>query len=216
MNRSRGPSLTGLAMGVWGWVLLFVGAVPSYGVATGQFSIRGSVIITATSTDFHPAGTGTGTFLVEALAPPSGSFAVLGNTTGLVADFTMATAPVGAPFTLNNFIVFAAAPTLQLHLTFINPGVFSSAQCGLAAAAGQTCTPAGSAFNLVNTTATSSVLSFTMAGTATDGTLPTSTFQGTLTTQFTGMSFQQVLATLAGGGSVSGAYSADFLASVPP
>jgi len=176
---------------------------------TGHLTTFGGVSFTSTTTDFLPAGGGTGTFVVVG-ATLTGSFVPLVATSGLVKDLSSASNPVNMAFTLADFLTFAAAPNLHFTLTFIDPGVFTSANCGAAPAAGQTCTPVGSAYNFTNTTSTSSVLSFTVRGTVPNIiTGETSDFVGTFTMSFLA-NYQTILATLNAGGTVTSSYTANF------
>jgi hypothetical protein len=201
-------------LGIWGVLIVSAASLHATPIV-GRLSIRGTVTLAATTIDFLPVGTGTGAFLIDP-STQSGSFLPFPGGAGAVKDLSSVAQPVGVPFLLVNFLVIAADPGTAINLTFINPGVFPSASCGLAAAVGQTCTPAGSPFNFVNTAAGGSVVSFTMLGTVVNG-ADTTAFVGTLTTQFSDMTYQAVLATIAGGGSVSAAYSADFdTTALPP
>jgi hypothetical protein len=103
-----------------------------------------------------------------------------------------------------------SVPGLSFRLEFIEPGVFTSDACMDAAAGGQTCTPfVGSPFNLVNTTAGSSTVSLVVRGTAFDAT-GGGPFIGVFTSQFSNLSFQDMLTTLADEDSVNASYSANF------
>jgi hypothetical protein len=173
---------------------------------TGKLSIRGTLRLTGsapTIVDFLPAGGGVGTFLVDPLTQ-TGFFAALANTTGSVRDLSS----VSGSVTLTNFLALAASPSTTFTLTSVDAGIFSAAPCGAPPAPGQTCTLPGSAFNLANT-GVGSTLSFTLRGNALIGAV-TSPFVGTVTTQFSGLPYQSVLATLATGGSLEASYSADF------
>jgi hypothetical protein len=170
-----------------------------------------SLAIGATSFDFLPAGTGTGSFSIG--AGSTGIFGPLPGTSGTIKDLNLT-----APAPLAQFMTFAAQPTLQVDLTSIPNGVGFLPNCFSPAAAGQTCTPVfpglisglnptgTSPLNLVNTR-TGSTASFSVTGTSllSGAAAPVT---ATFTTQFAGQSYQNVLATLAGGGSVSGSYSA--------
>ena len=195
-----------------GWLLAGLLGAPAAAVPiVGQLSLVGSVRFDADDIDFLPAGGGSGSFLGS--DPTDGYFAGLSGTSGLALDLNSAVHPVGVPFSLVSFLAFAVAPTLTFELEFIQPGTFGSAQCGLAAAAGQVCTPAASSpFNFVNIPAgsdISSILSFSVLGTVTDG-ANAGTFTGVYTAQFAGLSYQEVLATIASGGSLTASYSANF------
>jgi hypothetical protein len=190
---------------------------------TGELNIAGSVAVSGTLIDWLPSGTGVGTFSVDPFTQ-SGSFGALAGTTGSSRDLNSGTDPVGVPynpgpvFTVPAFLTFAADPNILFHLQYIFPGVYSSADCGLAAAAGQTCTPfAGSPFNLSNTTATSSTATFQVSGVIQNtATNEFSNFTGTYSTQFVNQNFQQLLAIIGAGGSVQATYSANFIATVVP
>lgn len=164
--------------------------------------------------DFLPTGTGVGTFGVDPFTQ-SGSFTTVAGTAGTIKDLNLAVQPVGVPFTLTDWMVFAANPNITFTLQLIPAGVFTSAGCSGPAMAGQNCTPVvpgGSPFNLTNTSATSSVVSFKTDGTVTNrATSEVSNFDGTFSTQFTNQNLQQLLATVGGGGSVQATYSANFI-----
>lgn len=173
---------------------------------TGILQIGGAVNVTGTALDFlPPTGPPSGLFTVT--LGSTGTFVPLTNTTGAILDVTGTPGATSVP----GFLTFAANPTIRFNLTFINPGIFSSAGCFAAPAPGQTCTPPGSIYNLVNTTATSSTASANVLGifvnTATGETTP---YQGVFTTQFSNMNYQQVLATISAGGTISASYSANF------
>lgn len=172
---------------------------------TGIVQISGAVNVTGTTIDFlPPTGPPSGSFTVT--LGSTGTFLPLTNTTGAILDVTGAAGPTNVP----NFLTFAAAPGLRLNLTFISPGVFSSAQCAAPPAPGQTCTPVGSIYNLSNTSATSSTASVFVQGTFVSPTGETTPYQGVFTTQFSNMNYQQVLATITAGGTINASYSANF------
>jgi len=119
---------------------------------------------------------------------------------------------------LTNFIVFTpeavppGGPQISITLTRVLAGTFSSANCDPfgVVAAGQTCTPVGSAFNLQNQTTTTSSATFTLLGNAVDGVSgDTAPVQLVFSSQFT-VPYQQLLQALlsnGGTGNYSGAYS---------
>lgn len=194
--------------------------VPQAAVAApifGTLNITGSVAVGATTIDWYPLGTGVGTFAVEPTS--TGTFAPLGGTTGTAKDLDVTVQPVGSPFTLMNFLTFSANPALHFDLMFIDPGVYSAVDCGAPAAPGQTCTPLmpppKSPFNLANTNA-GSTASFVVRGQVSDGTGAASNFVGTYTTQFTGLSYQDLLGTISRGGTVNTSYSANFVVTAIP
>ena len=158
---------------------------------------------------------GCGTFNVG--TPTTGDFVpLIGFTDGQARNLTTADQPsgVGAPppapgglpasgfNTLNpnplqpegevlaGFLTFAgsALPNAVFDLSYVDPGAFGVAQCGLAPAPGQTCTLPGTPFMFTNTGGNNSTVSFTVEGFVRNTLTPLdglSTFTGTYTTQFT-------------------------------
>ncbi|HET9216373.1 MAG TPA: hypothetical protein VFR18_05315 [Terriglobia bacterium] len=219
---------------------VFALATPSLAIpVSGSLSIGGSSAeVGATFLNFVcnnaltascPAGYGN--FVVS--APVSGSFVPYNGDTGFIRNLSQATAPINQTFSLPNFVIFDPAgtvvpPDIALDLTFIFTGVGGQAQCGLAPAPGQTCTPAGipglitasnplglSPFTLANTQVGSSA-TFSVAGTARRiSTGEVSTFTGVFTAQFNEF-FQEYLGTIASGGTITNSYSATFEATLIP
>jgi hypothetical protein len=182
---------------------------------TGVLNITGSVQVGPTSIDFLPLATGTGTVAADAFTN-TGSFAVLntGNTAqpsaGVIKD--LSGPPLTGAVNVTSFIdSFSAAPNIRLDLTFVNPGIFSASGCVGTPAVGDTCTPAGSPFNLSNVlsgNAISTVISFGFAGNAINTTTgETDTYTGVLSTQLDGISLQQILAELVVGTPITSSYS---------
>jgi PEP-CTERM motif-containing protein len=164
------------------------------------------VIVGATTIDwFPPVGSPNGSFQVGGTSggfSATGPFGNFSGLTGFEIDLNAINEPIGVPFVaggpivsmagegnvLPSFITFTGSPQSQavLDLSFIQPGVYSSAACTAPPAAGQNCTPPGSAFNLSNGAgATTSTASLTLNGYVrrTD-TGELSAFTGTYTTQF--------------------------------
>lgn len=204
--------------------MVFAPAGATAAPITGVLNINGGVTVTATSIDFLPLGGGTGTASADAFTN-LGSFAILntGNpaapATGTIEDLTGG--PVVGPISQVNFLTgFALAPNIAFDLTFINPGVDPSADCLSAPAAGQTCTPPGSPFNLSNILSggsISTIASIGLAGTVRNtSTGEVSAFTGTLSTQIDHTTYQSILATLTAGGSFSTSYSGSFTATAIP
>jgi hypothetical protein len=182
---------------------------------TGILNTTGSVAVSSSTIDFLPVGTGTGSFGVDPFTQ-TGTFTGLAGTSGTIKDLNILAQPVGSPFVLTDWLLFTADPTIRFTLTSLPVGVFTAAGCAGPAAAGQNCTPPGSPFNLTNSSATSSVVSFKTGGTVLNtATAQVSNFDGTFSTQFTNQNLQQLLATINGGGSVSATYSANFIVSSP-
>ncbi len=203
-------------------VLGSVVAIPALAAPIiGDLNITGSVQVGATTIDWFPyddpvvGGSTSGTFTVDPSS--TGDFASVIGSTGTSLDLDVTSQPVGTPFSLPNFLTVGP---YSFTLTFINPGVFSSASCGAPAAAGQTCTPnfppPKSPFNLTNLTSSSSSASFSVMGTVTRNGTDVTNFTGLFTTQFPTQSFQDLLAIVSGGGKVPSSYSASFTAQAIP
>ncbi len=206
-----------LAVAVLLGVLAFLPAPASADTIWGTLNITGSVAVGATTIDWFPLGGGTGTFKVEPTS--TGSFAPLADTSGTAKDLDVITEPVGSPFSLMDFLTFSAMPSWHFDLMYIDPGVFGSADCAAAPAAGQTCTPLApppkSPFNLANTVS-GSTASFVVRGTAYDDMGgPVSMFTGIYTTQFA-TPYQSLLQTVARGGTVQTSYSATYTFTTVP
>jgi hypothetical protein len=193
----------------------------SAALISGQMSFGGSAVVDAENIDWTPIGGGTGVFGVDSFVGNTGYFASLQTTpetVGSMLDLNLTSAPVGVPnLGIANFITFASVPGLTFTLDLIAPGPFSSAQCGDAPAAGQTCSFPGSPFGLSNPTAQSSDVSLVLFGTVTDGSgdLP-SKWRATFTTQFD-VPYQELLDIVFNqGGSVANTYSATLVATPVP
>jgi hypothetical protein len=170
-------------------------------------NIGGSATVTSTAIDFLPLNGGNGDFLVDDDAAGTGSFATgFDGEEGLIKDLLLLSQPVGELFSLSDFITFPGVSDITFRLTYIYPGIFTSAGC---APGGVTCTPEGSPFNLTNLN-NGWVAFFEVAGFASDSSGdPESPFTGIFTTQESlGGTYQQALANINGGGSVTASYSA--------
>lgn len=149
-----------------------------------------------------------------------GGFVALAGTTAAIQDITnppdaVGTPGIDAPLNVVNFMTFTTAPNISFTLTYLLSGINGSAGCALPiAAAGQLCTPDvpnQSPYNLQNTSSTSSTASFRILGTEVDSlTGNTANVVGTFTTPFSDKTFQDILATIAGGGSITTSFSAQF------
>jgi hypothetical protein len=190
---------------------------PAYSAAiTGDLNFNGNLVATLSSFDFLPPNTGTGDFTVQNFGN-TGFFTTLTSTAGTIKDLNAGIAPADATISLANFLTFTSAPTVSFTLTKLNGGTFGQAGCSASpAAAGQSCTPfAGSPINFFNTSATSSIASFSVEGFFTDSSTGQS-FLGTgqFSANFLTQNYQQILAILGTGGSVQTPFTGVF-SSVP-
>jgi len=156
-------------------------------------------------------------------ASQQGGFVVLEGTTGAIDNITNPPDATG-PLVVPDFITFDAAPNISITLTDLEPGMDGAAGCtATPPAAGQICTPslpAQSPFDLTNLSATSSIASFAILGTEFDSLTGDSVpVSGVFTIPLSDQSFQSLLATVAGGGTVTSSFAAQFTtatSSVPP
>jgi hypothetical protein len=203
---------------------LMLATLSSLQAATiGQLFLGGQAEVTLTTIDWTmpyipgPAINGTGTTLVTG---GNGIFGGVpfGSPLTIVDRDALAGQPAGVPINVPNWLSGPGLGTLVFDLTFILPGVYSSAQCGAAPADEQTCTPAAAApftspYNLSNFndgTGLSSNATFSVSGNVrnTAGNTTVGTFTGVFGAEFQNQSYQQVLSTVLAGGSVLPSYSA--------
>ncbi len=212
MNRATGVvALAGLSAFL---------TVANAATISGNLNGTGSLVLTNGVVTFTNTGPiGGGIFTIDPSS--TGFWASLASTTATVQPLSAAVEPPGVPVNVPNFIKFTAAPTVSVTLNLVLAGLYTVPPCTAAPAAGQSCTPAGTPFNLVNMTATSSTASFGIQGTVIDTASPgqTSALSGLFTAQFSDRNYQSLLATAGGGGSIATTYSASFTATpnaVPP
>ena len=187
-----------------------VASIPAF---ADVLSTTGSVNISNSAVQFYPLGGASGSFNVG--APDTGVFAGLVGTNGDIQDLT--TLPINTTINITDFMTFANAANLSITLTEINGGTLPACSPSMAAA-GQSCSPTGTPYNLSNQTATSSVGSASIQGYLVDSNHPgvLTPLTGIFSTQFVNMSYQQLVSTVDGGGSVDATYSAQFVTSATP
>lgn len=183
---------------------------------TGVLNVTGTIEISEGSIAFAD-----NTFSINGPATSQqGEFAILAGTTGTIENITNppdATGPLDVP----DFITFAAAPNISFTLTDLEPGVEGAAGCAsVPPAAGQICTPnlpTQSPLDLINLSATTSIASFAILGTEFDSLtgddVPVS---GVFTIPLSDQNFQQFLGTIAGGGTVTSSFAAQFTTPTSP
>jgi hypothetical protein len=169
-----------------------------------------------------PAGGGFG-FITVSSSGNTGSFAVFNTVAplppvfGTIRDITVGD---GGAYNVPGFVQVPIAPLYSFNLLEIAPGSFSAANCFVAPAAGQTCTPPGNTgptvFNLANTAngqgGIDATVSFSVAGIVTGPGGP-SNFTGTFTAQFPNQTYQELLTTInTPGGSLTRSFSATLIA----
>jgi hypothetical protein len=189
---------------------------------TGRLIMNGTTLagVDLNTVDFNylgtppPSATTTGMFQVG--FGSTLTFSSLVGTTGTVRSFNRTSVPVGATVSYDNFILL---PGIDIIMTELVPGSFSSTQCSAAPAPGQTCTPAipgGSAIEFSNSSNGTGGLNThaafnvdVMARNTVTGEL--SSGVGTFSADFSNESYQQLLAILATpGGVITSGHHGDF------
>jgi hypothetical protein len=178
---------------------------------TGVLNITGTANVSQGVIAFVPSNQ----FTINAPASSQGGgFMALAGTSGTIQNLTDPPDTTG-PLNVPNFITFAAAPNISFTLTFLTPGIDGAAGCTASpAAAGQVCTPNipdQSPFNLQNTSTSTSTASFSVMGIEHDTLTNTNAnFIGTFSEPFDTMNFQQILAAIASGSTLTTPFSAQF------
>lgn len=208
-------------------ILLALGTASATPIV-GTLQVGGSAEVTQTTIDFSPFIVGVtldGTGELVTVGPGSGVFSPLlfgdlGTIVDRSADAGVVPAqPAGVSIDVMNWMTFTS-PSFRyaLDLKFIDVGTYSSADCGAVAASGQTCTPSApfpytSPYNLSNFVDSSAGLSsnttFSVRGVLRnlDTGLIDYNFNGVFGAEFLGQPYQEVLAIVNSGGSVSASYS---------
>ena len=182
----------------------------------------GSASVTEVSIDFFCllVCPGTSGDIVISPITTTGAFSGLGGTTGFIRDISGQ--PVNTPFSLSEWIAFAAAPGLFLDLQFIPLGQGTpSTDCvgvifctPIIASLVTPNNPAGlSAFNLSPGSASFEVRGIGYSGSSGTGSTP---FIGRFSADFPGLTAADIAALLNGAGIANKAYSAAFVVSVIP
>jgi len=227
-----------MKLAISGLAVVFVSLVPSSFGATitnGVFDISGTIFVTnpeaspvVTAAGTCPTGvacilwqdangTTSGKVDISTAGLPSGDIPVgiAGNDAANVATLMNPPDGVGTAIDLPDFMTFNnAGVTTTLTLTQILPGIYTSTDCTAAPAVGQTCTPAGSLFNLVNNPPPTgqATVTWVLEGTTSSG----STWVGNFTSQFPqNTPFQTVLSNLETNGFVNNTFSATITLTPP-
>ena len=177
----------------------------------GTLNITGAVSVTPTSLDFLPP-LGGGVGFVEVGPTGTGVFAAALGTSGQILD-----TPYASGAAQPGFLTLTALPGMTFDLTAPEAGVFKSTKCGVSRpAAGQTCTPGGTALSLVNTSDHSCSASISLRGHFRNSSGEETPYAGVITFQFADRNFQQLLAGFAAGDFPTTTFSASFAPAKPP
>jgi hypothetical protein len=179
-------------------------------IITGVLNITGTAEFTSTGVTFL----GNEFSINSPAAAQQGGFEALEGTMGTIDNVTNPPDAVGA-LDVPDFMTFDAAPNISITLTFLDAGIDGAAGCtSTPPAAGQICTPnlpSQSPFNFQNISSTSSILTFGINGVEVDSlTGDTAPITGLFTLPFSTDSFQDLLSTAGGGGSVTTSFAGQF------
>jgi hypothetical protein len=178
---------------------------------SGTLNVTGAVRVTPTSFDFLPP-LGAGVGVVEVGPGSTGVFAAALGASGQILDI-----PYAAGTAQSGFLTLAAFPGMTFDLTALEAGVFKSTRCAAGRpAAGQTCTPEGTALSLVNTSDHSCSASIGLRGNFRSVTGEETPYAGVITFQFADRNFQQLLAGFAAGDFPTTTFSASFAPAEQP
>jgi hypothetical protein len=219
-------------------VAFILALLPTFATATtiGTMFLGGTAEVTLSTIDWAPfvpgpAYDGSGT--IVSIGPGTGIFSGVGTgDIGTIVDRdavggSVPNQPAGEDIFVPNWLTMPSLGNLVLELTYIVPGVYSSAGCAPPSNNGDTCTPAApppftSPYNLTNFDdgdGLSSNATFAVRGNVRD----TSTgmivglFDGVFGAEFQDQSLEQVLAQVtAPGGSILASYSATITATQIP
>jgi hypothetical protein len=167
-----------------------------------------------TTGTFDLGNTGTGDFAAPYANDPSG--VTVTNLNSTIAPVGTVLPGNGIVFLIFNPSVSLPTPDIKLWISEVLPGVGGTADCGLAPAGAQTCTPPGSAVTFLNTAGGDSSATITANGEAER--ISTGQFdplQIIFTAQFN-TPYQTVLADFAATGSISSTESGSFTATATP
>jgi hypothetical protein len=179
---------------------------------TGVLSITGSVDLTTDSIAFGTNSSGNNPFSINSGSAQQGDFVDLAGSTGTIKNIVNPPYATGVIFSTTGFMTFSVAPNITITLEEIDAGIDGSSGCSAPVpAGGQVCTPIvpdQSPFNFQNTSASTSTATFNITGVEVDSLTSTSIMIDGIFTIPLNASFQTVLATINGGGTVTSAFSA--------
>ncbi len=219
-------------------------------ITSGTFAIGGTLYVTNFSTSAittpggtcpasasgmacifwaDTAGTGNGLADISTTGLPNGDIptSIAGNDAANISELTTPPEVVGSAFASQTFMTFNnGGITTALDINFIDPGIYSAALCGAAAAVGQQCTLPGSLFSFVNNpppangtpcgTGCQAEANFVLEGVTSGNPGKQSTWAANLRSGFpVGMPYQAVFAELASQGYVSNTYSGTITLTAP-
>jgi hypothetical protein len=198
---------------VCGGLLTLAMAAPAradvIGVLTTSACSGDGVTVTATTIDWLPAGGGSGCLTTDTPTNVTYTGGVLGEgVTGTIADLP--------PVPMTDFMTFDGNPLLHYDLTSIGPGVANTDCPDVFNATAPVCSVvAGSPF-VVRSGAAGSTVTLDVFGTARDGSSIISTWLGTFSVDFAGMTPEDVQDQFLRDGFITTSHSGQFVATFTP
>lgn len=209
-----------IAVAIVALIPLSLSATP----VTGELFFSGDV--TATLTSLNPlcsapggpsCAAGQGNFIINTTSTGTFSVPTTSPSYGHVMDINNASTPPGQTVSVSNFLTFSSLPGVSFTLTQLNVGTGGACP----PAGGSTCTPTdpalvspsdplGKTGTIFEDTAAGAVAEFSVNADAIGTSGEMTPYQGVFSATFTGMTTAEVLADLAGGGTVTVPYAAKF------
>lgn len=190
--------------------------VGSQAAIVGNLNFGGNVVASGANNGsllFQANASGPGTFNINS---STGSFAGLSGGTRTDLNINGTADPINTIINVPNFLTFTGVPNLSFTLTQVVGGTYGTANCFVAAAAGQTCSPPGTPYNLTNLTANTSSIVLTVYGFFVNTTTGESNAgTGVFTVSNSAGSYQNLLNTIGSGGTATLSYGAQFTATAP-
>ncbi len=198
---------------VMNWTRLIGGvAFLAFGIAgfatpIGKLDTNGcagnGVVVTATTIDWDPAGTGLGCITTGSTTNVTyAGGTLLPSAVGSIKDL-----PAG-PVPVLDFMTFAGAPGLHFDLSGLSPGP-GNINCAGLSNFGVCAAFVGSPFALQLSNG-QTIVSLGVFGTASDGVGPSSTWLGSFSVTLSNLTPAQIQTIIAGGGSVSSTHAGNF------
>ncbi len=196
-----------------GGVAFLAFGIAGFATPIGHLDTNGcagnGVVVTATTIDWDPAGTGLGCITTGSTTNVTyAGGTLLPSAVGSIKDL-----PAG-PLPVLDFITFAGAPNLHFDLTGLIAGPTNTNCAGLNNF--EVCAAfAGSPFAL-QLSSGQTIVSLGVFGKVSDGVAPSSTWLGSFSVTLSSLTPAQIQAIIAGGGSVSSTHAGNFTLTAIP
>ena len=190
-----------------GGVAFLAFGIAGFATPIGHLDTNGcagnGVVVTATTIDWDPAGTGLGCITTGSTTNVTyAGGTLLPSTVGSIKDL-----PAG-PVPVVDFMTFVGAPNLHFNLNGLAAGPTNTNCAGLNNF--EVCAAfAGSPFAL-QLSGSQTIVSLGVFGNVTDGVSPSSTWLGSFSVTLSSLTPAQIQTIIAGGGSVSSTHAGNF------